>query len=259
MIVVEHLSRKYPCLGANKKDFISVNDVSFSLLPNTSYALVGESGSGKSTLSMMLSAIIPPSNGTIHFNNKNIWSMTKEEILIMRKNVQLVLQDSSGALDPKKTIIDSLYEPLHKLCNLTKSEIYSTIISTLVKMELPESVLSTYPHELSGGQQSRVCIARAICVEPKYIIFDESVSGLDATVRKKILDLLIEIRKQRKITYLFITHDIDVALYMASHIFVMKGGKIIEEISNATSYDSFHGEYSRELIASLPPDTPYGR
>ena len=92
-----------------------------------------------------------------------------------------------------------------------------------------------------------------------YIIFDESVSGLDATVRKKILDLLIEIRKQRKITYLFITHDIDVALYMASHIFVMKGGKIIEEISNATSYDSFHGEYSRELIASLPPDTPYGR
>ena len=185
--------------------------------------------------------------------------MTKEEILIMRKNVQLVLQDSSGALDPKKTIIDSLYEPLHKLCNLTKSEIYSTIISTLVKMELPESVLSKYPHELSGGQQSRVCIARAICVEPKYIIFDESVSGLDATVRKKILDLLIEIRKQRKITYLFITHYIDVALYMASHIFVMKGGKIIEEISNATSYDSFHGEYSRELIASLPPDTPYGR
>ena len=207
----------------------------------------------------MLSAILPPSEGTIYFNDKDIWKMNKKELLAMRKDIQLVLQDSSGALNPRKKICESLYEPISKLCHLDKAEINSLILSTLQKVELPETVLSKYPHELSGGQQSRVCIARAICVNPKYIIFDESVSGLDSTVRKKILDLLIDIRIQNNITYLFITHDIDVALYMANHIFVMKGGKIVEEIPNAVSYDSFHGEYSRELINALPPKSPYDR
>lgn len=259
MITTDNLSRKYNCDSSGNKQFISVNNVSLTLLPNTSYALVGESGCGKSTLALMLSAILPPSEGTIYFNGKDIWKMNKKEILAMRKELQLVLQDSSGALNPRKKIYESLYEPISKLCNLDKANITSLILSTLKKVELSETILSKFPHELSGGQQSRVCIARAICVEPKYIIFDESVSGLDATVRKKILDLLIAIRNQNRITYLFITHDIDVALYMANHIFVMKGGKIVEEISNAVSYDSFHGEYSRELINALPPKSPYNR
>lgn len=259
MIVANSLSRKYQCDSSGNKEFISVDNVSFTLLPNSSYSLVGESGSGKSTLSLMLSAILPPSEGTIYFNDKDIWKMNKKELLAMRKDIQLVLQDSSGALNPRKKICESLYEPISKLCHLDKAEINSLILSTLQKVELPETVLSKYPHDLSGGQQSRVCIARAICVNPKYIIFDESVSGLDSTVRKKILDLLIDIRIQNNITYLFITHDIDVALYMANHIFVMKGGKIVEEIPNAVSYDSFHGEYSRELINALPPKSPYDR
>lgn len=116
-----------------------------------------------------------------------------------------------------------------------------------------------YPHELSGGQQSRVCIARAMALAPRLVIFDESVSGLDVTVQKKVLDLLLDLRQAYQSSFLFITHDIDVALYMADHIFVMKEGKIVESLADAHGYDDFTHPYSRELIASLPPKTPYHR
>lgn len=261
MIEIRHLTRTYPARSSpkRKEPFVSVNDVSFSLLENTSYALVGESGSGKSTLAMMLAGILPPSSGEILLGGKNIWALSPKELRLMHGKVQLVLQNSQGALDPRRRIYESIAEPLRKLRHLTRQEEQRTVHDILHKVQLQDDILMRYPGELSGGQQSRVCIARAMALAPRLVIFDESVSGLDVTVQKKVLDLLLDLRREYQSTFLFITHDIDVALYMADHIFVMKEGKIVESITDGQGYDDFNHPYSRELIESLPPKTPYNR
>lgn len=261
MIEVRHLTRTYLSRRSpkSKEPFVSVNDVSFSLLENTPYALVGESGSGKSTLAMMLAAILPPTNGEILLDGNNIWALSPKELRLMHGEVQLVLQNSQGALDPRRRIYESIAEPLRKLRHLTRQEEQYTVHDILHKVQLQDDILMRFPSELSGGQQSRVCIARAMALAPRLIIFDESVSGLDVTVQKKVLDLLLDLRQEYQSTFLFITHDIDVALYMADHIFVMKEGKIVESITDAHGYDDFNHPYSRELIESLPPKTPYNR
>lgn len=261
MIEVRHLTRAYPTCSSpdNKETFISVNDVSFSLLENTPYALVGESGSGKSTLAMMLAGILQPTAGEILLDEKNIWTLSPKELRLIHGEIQLVLQNSQGALDPRRRIYESIAEPLRKLRHLPRQEEQHAVHDILHKVQLQDDILMRFPCELSGGQQSRVCIARAMALAPRLVIFDESVSGLDVTVQKKVLDLLLDLRQEYRSTFLFITHDIDVALYMANHIFVMKEGKIVESIADAHGYDDFNHPYSRELIESLPPKTPYNR
>lgn len=261
MIDVRHVTKSHPLRRSpkSKESFVSVNDVSFSLLENTSYALVGESGSGKSTLALMLAAILPPTDGEILFDGNNIWTLSPKALRLMHGDIQLVLQNSQGALDPRRRIYESIAEPLRKLRRLTRQEEQHAVHDILHKVQLPDEVLMRYPHELSGGQQSRVCIARAMALAPRLVIFDESVSGLDVTVQKKVLDLLLDLRQAYQSSFLFITHDIDAALYMADHIFVMKEGKIVESLADAHGYDDFTHPYSREPIASLPPKTPYHR
>lgn len=261
MIDVRHVTKSHPLRRSpkSKESFVSVNDVSFSLLENTSYALVGESGSGKSTLALMLAAILPPTDGEILFDGNSIWTLSPKALRLMHGDIQLVLQNSQGALDPRRRIYESIAEPLRKLRRLTRQEEQHAVHDILHKVQLPDEVLMRYPHELSGGQQSRVCIARAMALAPRLVIFDESVSGLDVTVQKKVLDLLLDLRQAYQSSFLFITHDIDAALYMADHIFVMKEGKIVESLADAHGYDDFTHPYSRELIASLPPKIPYHR
>ena len=261
MIEVCHLTQTYPLRTSHKTrtEFTAVNDISFKLSSDTAYALVGESGSGKSTLAMMMACILPPTKGEILLDGQNLSKLSAKQQRIIRGEIQLVLQNSQSALDPRKRIYNSIAEPLRKLRRLSRQEEYNTIRNILDKVQLQETLLTRFPNELSGGQQSRVCIARAMCLAPRFVLFDESVSGLDVTVQKKVLDLLLELRQEFHSTYLFITHDIDVALYMADHIFVMKEGRIIEEVSNAHSYHDFKEPYSRELIESLPPKSPYQR
>ena len=259
MIEVHNLTRSYVIHNVRhrKEQFVSVDNVTFSLLQDTAYALVGESGSGKSTLAMMLAGILPPTGGEIQLSGKNIWTMPPKDQKRLHREIQLVLQNSQGALDPRRRIYDSISEPLRKLRHMSRQAEQKAVMDILRKVQLQDDILERFPNQLSGGQQSRVCIARAMILAPRFVIFDESVSGLDVTVQKKVLDLLLELRQEYHSTFLFITHDIDVALYMADHIFVMKGGIIVESISNASGYDDFHHPYSRELIESLPPKTPY--
>ncbi|WMI80086.1 ABC transporter ATP-binding protein [Anaerotignum sp. MB30-C6] len=261
MLEVRHITKQYTVKNQRKGEnvFTSVDDISLKLKPDSSYALIGESGSGKSTLAMMMAAVLPPTHGEILMDGKDIWKLTPKERRRLRGDLQLVLQNSKGALDPRKTVYQSIEEPLKNLCQLSREEQQRTIYEIVEKVQLEKSLLTRKPNELSGGQQSRVCIARAMCLSPKFVIFDESVSGLDVTVQKKVLDLLLELRKEFHGTYLFITHDIDVALYMSDHIFVMKEGHLLDEVQNALSYDAFQHPYSRELIASLPPKSPHYR
>lgn len=243
MLRATNLYKQYTVKDMKGKKTIieAVNNVSFVLEENKSYSLVGESGSEKSTLARLITYIEKPTRGEIKIDNQDISKMSKKDLRIKRAGVQMVMQNGQSSLDPRIKIYDSIAEPLIRI------------------VELPLEVLNRLPHELSGGQQKRVCIARAISINPKFIVFDEAVSGLDVTVRKKILDLLLKLRNEIKSTYLFITHDIDAALYMSKNIFTMKDGKIVEYIDNITSFKDFRHDYSRVLIKSLLPKSPANR
>lgn len=256
MIDVKNVSKKYKIKDRRGRSVSidAVKNVTFTLEDNKCYSLVGESGSGKSTLSRLLTYIEKPTKGEIWIDNKDITKLNKKQLCQMRSDVQLVLQDGKSALDPKQKIYNSIAEPMRNLTNINKQHQREFIENLLHKVQLPMKILDMFPGELSGGQQKRVCIARAVCVSPKFIVFDESVSGLDVIVRKKVLDLLLKLQQEYSSTYLFITHDIDAALYMSRHILVMKNGEMVEQVSGLKSYTDFNHEYSISLIKSRFPE-----
>lgn len=260
MLCVMDLHKRYKTRNRNGEKTIvtAVDGVSFTLEPNTSYSLVGESGSGKSTLARLIACIESATSGTILFDNQNLAQLSKQALRQKRADFQMIMQDGQSALDPRRTVLDSIAEPLRSFERVGKKQGKDRAAQLMRMVELPEALLYRLPHQLSGGQQKRVCIARAISIRPKLIVFDEAVSGLDVTVRKKILNLLIRLRDELKSTYLFITHDIDVAMYMSKDIFVMKEGKIVEHVRNVRCLGDFRHDYSKLLIRSLPPAVPQG-
>jgi ABC-type glutathione transport system ATPase component len=195
-----------------------------------------------------------PTGGEIWFDGENITAMRRRELRRKRAAFQMVFQNAQSSLDPRRKVYDSIAEPIRCLAPTSRAEERARILELAGAVQLPATLLERLPHELSGGQQKRVCIARAMSVSPDFIIFDESVSGLDVTIRKQVLDLILRLHRENLLKmFLFITHDIDVALYMAKHIFVMKDGSIIERAENAASYADFSHAYSKLLIESLPP------
>jgi ABC-type glutathione transport system ATPase component len=235
----------------------ALRQTTFSLSANTGYALVGESGSGKSTLARLLICVERPTGGEIWFDGENITAMNSHALRLKRAAFQMVFQNAQSSLDPRRKVYDSIAEPVRYLTRTDRTMERAKISELADAVRLPASLLERLPHELSGGQQKRVCIARALSASPDFVIFDESVSGLDVTIRKQALDLVLRLHREGLLKmFLFITHDIDVALYMAKHIFVMKDGAIIEQTENAASYADFSHAYSKLLIESLPPRAP---
>ncbi|WDV46503.1 dipeptide/oligopeptide/nickel ABC transporter ATP-binding protein [Clostridiaceae bacterium M8S5] len=252
--VDKHYSRKDK---KGKKTIIkAVENVSLTIRENKSYSLVGESGSGKSTLARLMAFIESPTKGQIMIDNQDLSKLNKEQLRLKRVDIQMVMQDGQSSLDPRVKIYDSIAEPIRNFEKTNKKDERLRVESLVNKVELSMDILDRLPHELSGGEQKRVCIARAISINPRLIIFDEAVSGLDVTVRKKVLNLLLKLRSEIKSSYLFITHDIDVALYMSKDISVMKDGKIVEKIENIKSLRDFKHDYSKILINALPPKVP---
>lgn len=172
---------------------------------------------------------------------------------VLRSKIQLILQDGKGAMDPRFTVYQIIAEPIRIFRKLSKKEEEREINDLLTMMELPEEIKLRKAHELSGGQQKRVCIARALAAQPDVLIFDEAVSGLDVLVRKHILDLLKRLHQERKMTCFFITHDLDVALYLADRVMVMRCGKIIEDRTFHGSTDCFTHPYTKLLLHSIAP------
>ena len=255
MMTCCQLSKSYPAFDKGRKTIGVVKDITFTLEVNQSYALVGESGSGKSTLARLLCGIEKPDSGQVLWNGLNLSALSAIEMRPLRKDIQLVLQDSVSTLDPRMRIEKTIAEPLECLFSEEKGTIKRMVMQMAERVGLSENQLHRFPHELSGGQLKRVSLARALIVSPKLIVFDESTSGLDVTIRKQILDLLLDIKQREECTFLFITHDLDVALYMANHVFVMKDGQIVERVQDVSGFDSFQHEYSRLLISSLPMAT----
>lgn len=216
-------------------------------------ALVGESGSGKSTLAQLMCGLLVPSSGEVLFEGKNISLCRGKQKQVLRSKIQLILQDGKGAMDPRFTVYQIIAEPIRNFRKLSKKEEEREINDLLTMMELPEEIKLRKAHELSGGQQKRVCIARALAAQPDVLIFDEAVSGLDVLVRKHILDLLKRLHQERKMTCFFITHDLDVALYLADRVMVMRCGKIIEDRTFHGSTDCFTHPYTKLLLHSIAP------
>ncbi|QMU31088.1 ABC transporter ATP-binding protein [Adhaeribacter radiodurans] len=242
-----------PLFSRSQEVIKAVDGVSFEIYPGETVALVGESGCGKTTLGRAILKMIKPTNGKIIFNKVNIASLTGKELRQERKKLQMIFQDPYASLNPMHTIGEAILEPMrvHNVYN-TEAERKERVLELLHTVNLSAEHFSRYPHEFSGGQRQRISIARALALQPQCIICDESVSALDVSVQAQVLNLLNKLKEDFGITYLFITHDLAVARFMADRIFVMSQGKIVESGPAEQIYSNPQHEYTRTLIQAIP-------
>ncbi|MCQ8212783.1 dipeptide/oligopeptide/nickel ABC transporter ATP-binding protein [Cetobacterium somerae] len=212
-------------LNKNFRNSIVLKDVSFDIFEGETLGFVGPSGCGKSTFGKILLLLLSQDSGEIIYKDKNIFNFNKKEILEYRKDLQMVLQDPYLSLNPRKTIGWHLNQPLDIL-NYPKDKRLNRIVSMMELVGLSKDYLDKYPNQLSGGQKQRVLILAALLIEPKIIVLDESVSALDISVQAQILNLLIELQKKLNLTYIFISHDVNVVKYMCDRVISLKNGEI---------------------------------
>lgn len=233
----------------------AVDDVSFSLAAGESVGLVGESGCGKSTLVRLITRLIDPTGGEIWFDGENIACIPAREFARhgARSQIQLVFQDPHDSLNPRFTVFDSIAEPLKRLGNISRGDRLRHRVKELAdRVSLPQNLLTRFPHQLSGGQKARVGIARAIALNPKLLILDEPTSALDVSVQAIILHLLADLRQTLGMSYLFVSHDLNVVRLLCDRVVVMYLGKIVEMGStNALFRQPLH-PYTQALIAAIP-------
>ena len=251
--VVVQFAGKINLLGKPKTYFTAVDDVSFEIFKGETLGLVGESGCGKTTLGRTILRLIEPNSGKIIYNNSNIIDLSKDQLKDLRKEVQLIFQDPYSSLNPRLTIGDAIAEPM-KITGIEKNvrQRKKKVADLLERVSLSPSMINRYPHEFSGGQRQRIVIARALSMNPGFIVCDESVSALDVSVQAQVLNLLNELKRELGLTMLFISHDLSVVRYMCDRIMVMKNGKIIETGAAEDVYYRPQNSYTKELIEAVP-------
>lgn len=239
--------------GKNKDWFKAVNGVSLDVYEGETLGLVGESGCGKTTLGRTILKLTEAREGQVLYYNEEILRLKEKDFRHLRKDLQIIFQDPYSSLNPRISIGEAIVEPMEVFgIGKNKSERKEIAMELLKKVGLKESHFNRFPHEFSGGQRQRICIARTLSVQPKFIICDESVSALDVSVQAQILNLLNELKKEFKLTYIFISHDLSVVRFMSDRIAVMNKGQI-EEIGDADQiYFHPQKEYTKKLIASIP-------
>lgn len=257
LLSVQNLKVWFPAkrqLFGKTRTFIkAVDDVSFDLYEGETLGLVGESGCGKSTLGRSILQLIGPTAGKIYFKDEDLGKASKERLRNLRKDMQIIFQDPYSSLNPRMTVGQAIGEPLevHGLVE-NKRDKKEKVIELLEKVNLQPEYYHRYPHEFSGGQRQRIVIARALALHPSFIICDESVSALDVSVQAQVLNLLNDLKKEFRFTYIFISHDLSVVRYLSDRIMVMNKGKI-EEGGNAEDiYLHPASAYTQKLIASIP-------
>jgi peptide/nickel transport system ATP-binding protein len=240
-------------LSTNKKVVKAVDGVSFDIFPGETLGLVGESGCGKTTLGRSILQLIEPTAGRILFHDQNLCELTQNELRPLRKNLQMVFQDPYSSLNPRMMVGEALLEPM-RIHDLYENDLQrkQKIIDILNRVGLRKEHYFRYPHEFSGGQQQRICIGRALVINPEFIICDESVSALDVSVQAQVINLLNELKRDFKFTCLFISHDLSVVRFMADRMLVMNNGKIEESGDADVMCSNPASEYTRRLIDAIP-------
>ncbi len=231
----------------------AVNSVSFSIKPRETLGVVGESGCGKSTLARAILRLYPLNSGEIYYRGDRIDNLSPREMLPYRKKMQMIFQDPYASLNPRMTVKRTLEEPvLFHNKSITSKEVKDKVAEVMQQVGVDPKWAGRYPHEFSGGQRQRISIARALMVNPEFIVADEPVSALDVSIQAQILNLLMDAQQQRGLTYMFITHDLSVVKHISMRVAVMYLGTLCELAPTGLLYDSPRHPYTRALLSAIP-------
>ncbi|GAA5745681.1 glutathione import ATP-binding protein GsiA [Alloiococcus otitis] len=255
LIEVKKLYKEFP---VNRYEKVKpVNQLTFDIYKGETLGLVGESGSGKSTTGRSILRLHQPEAGQVKFAGFSMNNLSKKELKAVRKNMQMVFQDPYASLNPRMKIVDIIGEALdiHGLAQ-NKKDRYDRVVDLLSMVNLPADYAERYPHEFSGGQRQRIGIARALAVDPEFILLDEPLSALDASIQMDVMNLLNDLKEQLDLTYLFIAHDLATVKYLSDRIAVMHKGRIVELAPTTTLFDNPILPYTKRLLASIPIPDP---
>ena len=247
-------------LGPKRPPVVAVDDVSFQVMKGETLAVVGESGCGKSTLGRLLLHLIQPDSGTVVFQDDDMSAMSAGQIRQMRQRMQMVFQDPFGSLSPRRTVADIIAEPMDsfKLCETRKAR-REKVADLLRMVGLPPTYMDRKPRQFSGGQRQRIGIARAISVDPAFIVADEPVSALDVSIQAQIINLMQDLQEQKEFSFLFIAHDLAVVRHIADRVAVMYLGRIVEMGTRDQIYSAPHHPYTEALLSAAPHPDPTRR
>jgi peptide/nickel transport system ATP-binding protein len=251
--LLEQLSLRNGRLRRRRTTVKAVNNVSVSIRPGETFSVVGESGCGKSTLARTAIGLYPPNSGRIFYRGRRIDKLNAQQMLPFRAKIQMIFQDPYASLNPRKTVRQTLEEP-YRFHNkhARPVQVRERIAQVMEQVGVDPQWAGRYPHEFSGGQRQRISIARALMVDPEFIVADEPVSALDVSIQAQILNLLMDAQAQRGLTYMFITHDLSVVQHISTRVAVMYLGTLCEVASAATLFQSPRHPYTQALLSAIP-------
>jgi len=256
VLEVAHLATRFDIraglLGRVRARVHAVEDVSFSLSAGETLALVGESGCGKSTTGRSILRLVEPDVGSVLFEGRDVRALGRRDLRAARRRMQMIFQDPFGSLNPRKTVGRAIAEPMMVHGLIDRSDARDRVSELLRKVGLPPDMASRFPHEFSGGQRQRLCIARALALEPKVLVADEAVSALDVSIKAQIINLMMDLQAEMKLAYLFISHDIAVVERISHRIAVMYLGEIVEIGPRAAVMENPQHPYTKRLMAAVP-------
>jgi oligopeptide/dipeptide ABC transporter ATP-binding protein len=260
LVRVENLVKHFPVrLGAFGEESAvvhAIDGVSFDIFRGETLGLVGESGCGKSTTGFTILQLYRPTSGSVTYDGVDLSTLKEKELRPMRKRAQIVFQDPYSTLNPRMTIGDALAEPIKVHMDLPKKEVAERVAKLIADVGLNPDAANRYPHEFSGGQRQRLCIARALASEPEFIVCDEPISALDVSIQAQIINLLMDIQEKYKLTYLFIAHDLAVVRHISDRVAVMYLGKIVEIAPKDKLFTNPKHPYTVALLSAVPEADP---